>query len=447
MLRPYFFACTFPRCTFPRHDRPETIPAPGGRTRHGRRHHGGVGDLPHARPRGRAAGAPVAHFRRLDRGRGPRAARRVVLRRARDAPPGSGREVRVRARGVRPARRLRGGVGRGTGDLSRRDRGDRGGCRRVHRPARGPRGGPHALGWGWVGGAVHGDQSRWRRVGALGAEPRYRSESAGPGWRRGARVRPGRRFWLALDAPGGATLVAVARASQAVIWTYYGYLDVAKIAEEVVDPGRTLPRILLGGIGIAAALYLLLNASFFQVLPIDRIAASNLAPGDVAAELTGARGGTLVAALAVLVVLASLNGNIFVTPRVIFGLARDGLGPSALALVNAGGTPWVAMLLVGAVALALAATGSFESLLGLAITVILVIDSFTVLSLFRLRARQPRAPFLVPWFPWVPLAFVGVYAALFVGTALGRPGLVAKAGALLVGAYGMSWTVEGGRGR
>jgi APA family basic amino acid/polyamine antiporter len=247
---------------------------------------------------------------------------------------------------------------------------------------------------------------------------------------------------------GAAALVALALAFQAVIWTYYGYLDVAKIAEEVVDPGRTLPRILLGGIGTAAALYLLLNAAFFQVLPIDRIAASNLAPGDVAAELTGARGGTLVAALAVLVVLASLNGNIFVTPRVIFGLAREGLGPRALALVNAGGTPWVAMLLVGLVAIALAATGSFESLLGLAITVILVIDSFTVLSLFRLRARQPAAPFLVPGFPWVPLAFVAVYAALFVGTALGAPALVGKAVALLVGAYALSWVVEDdGRGR
>src|SRR5205085_10246203 len=130
-----------------------------------------------------------------------------------------------------------------------------------------------------------------------------------------------------------------------------------------VDPGRPLPRILLGGIGIAASLYLLLNAAFFQVLPIERLAASNLAPGDVAAELTGARGGSLVAGLAVLVVLASLNGNIFVTPRVIFGLAREGLGPRALALVHAGGTPWVATLLVGAVALALAAPGSFAAVL------------------------------------------------------------------------------------
>ncbi|HZI22745.1 MAG TPA: amino acid permease [Gemmatimonadales bacterium] len=240
---------------------------------------------------------------------------------------------------------------------------------------------------------------------------------------------------------GWAAFGALAVAFQAVIWTYYGYLDAGKIAEEVVDPGRTLPRILLGGIAAAAALYLLLNAAFFQVLPIDRIAASNLVPGDVAAMLTGARGGAVVAGLAVLVVVASLNGNIFVTPRVIFGLAREGLGPAALARVNAGGTPWAALLLVGAVAIGLAATGTFESLLGLAITVVLVLDSVTVLALFRLREREPQAPFLVPLFPVVPLLFIAVYAALFLGTAIAQPGLVAVAVAVLGGAYGLSWLV------
>lgn len=255
---------------------------------------------------------------------------------------------------------------------------------------------------------------------------------SGVGWRS---TLPG--------APAGAAVfVALAVAFQAVIWTYYGYLDAAKIAEEVVDPGRTLPRILLGGIGIAAALYLLLNAAFFQALPIDRLAASSLAPGDVAAVLTGAGGGTLVAALAVVVVLASLNGNIFVTPRVLFGLAREGLGPRWLAAVNAGGTPWIATLLVGAIAIVLAATGTFESLLGLAITVVLVIDSVTVLALFRLRRRQPSAPFLVPLYPWVPLVFIGVYAALFVGTLAGRPSLVFLALGLLAAAYGLSFSIR-----
>ena len=105
-------------------------------------------------------------------------------------------------------------------------------------------------------------------------------------------------------------------------------------------------------------LYLLLNAAFLQVLSFARIASSTLVAGDVAAEIFGARAGALMAGLALLVVLASLNGNLFVTARVVFGLARDGLGPGTLARVNAGGTPWTAMLLVGTLSTALARRAS-----------------------------------------------------------------------------------------
>ncbi len=247
-------------------------------------------------------------------------------------------------------------------------------------------------------------------------------------------------------APRGlAVWPALAVAFQSVIWTYYGYPDAAKIAEEVVDPGRTLPRVFLGGIAVAAALYLLLNAAFLQVLPLEQIAASNLVAADVANAIVGAKGGLVVAGLALLVVLASLNGNIFVTPRVLFGLARDGLAPSALARVNPGGTPWVAMLVVGAVAIALAATGTFEALLALAIALILVIDAFTVLALFRLRDRAPEAPFRVPGYPVVPGLFIAVYLALFAGTAVAQPGLVGLALLVLGVAYGVSRVLNGRR--
>ncbi len=241
---------------------------------------------------------------------------------------------------------------------------------------------------------------------------------------------------------GWGVWVAIALAAQPVIWTYYGYPDLAKIAGEVVDPSRTLPRILLGGLAATAVLYLALNAAFFQVLPLERIAASNLVAADVMNAIVGARAGALVAALALLVVLASLNGNVFVTPRVLFGLARDGLAPGALARVNAGGTPWVAMLAIGVFAIALAASGTFELLLGLAIVQVLVIDSWAVIGLFRLRRRDGPAPFSVPGFPWVPRLFIAVYGALLVGTALAQPALVAGALAMLVVAYGLSWVVR-----
>src|SRR6266566_934302 len=243
-----------------------------------------------------------------------------------------------------------------------------------------------------------------------------------------------------LLALGG--VVVIAFAAHPVIWTYYGYPDLAKIAGEVVDPSRTLPRILLGGLAATAVLYLALNAAFLQVLPLERIAASNLVAADVIDTLVGARGGALVAGLALLVVLASLNGNVFVTPRVLFGLARDGLAPGALARVNAGGTPWVAMLAIGVFAIALAATGTFELLLGLAIVQVLVIDSWAVIGLFRLRGRDGPAPFSVPGYPWLPLLFVAVYAALFAGTVRAQPRLVAGALAMLGVAYALSWIVK-----
>ena len=76
-------------------------------------------------------------------------------------------------------------------------------------------------------------------------------------------------------APAGvAAWGALALAFQSVIWTYYGYPDAAKIAEEVKDPNRNLPRIFLAGIASVTVLYLLLNAAFLQVLPFEQIATS-----------------------------------------------------------------------------------------------------------------------------------------------------------------------------
>ncbi len=238
---------------------------------------------------------------------------------------------------------------------------------------------------------------------------------------------------------GGALFAALAVAAQSVIWSYYGAVDAAKIAEEVVDPGRTLPRVFLLGIAIVTALYLLLNAAFLHVLPFEQIAASNLVAGDVAAAVFGSSGGVIIAVLALLVVLASLNGNVFVTPRVIFGLARDGLGPAVLTRVNAGATPWTAMVLIGVVSMALAASGTFTQLLALAVALILMIDGLTAASLFVLRARQPAAPFRVPLYPLVPVLFILVYLALLVGTALATPRIVAVGIAVLIATWLVSF--------
>ena len=63
-------------------------------------------------------------------------------------------------------------------------------------------------------------------------------------------------------------------------------------------------------------------------------------------------------------------------------------------------------------------------------------------SLFRLRAREPTAPFSLPGYPGVPILFIAVYLVLFAWTALGQSQSVLVALGVLGAAYGLSWTVR-----
>jgi APA family basic amino acid/polyamine antiporter len=123
---------------------------------------------------------------------------------------------------------------------------------------------------------------------------------------------------------------------------------------------------------------------------------------------------------------------------VVFGLARDGLAPAPLARVSAGGSPWTAVLLVGVVAAGLAASGTFERLLSLAIVLVLVLDAFMVIVLLRLRRRLPPAPFRVPFFPFLPLLFLAIYAVLFLGALLGQP----RTAALALGEFALAYALS-----
>jgi len=73
--------------------------------------------------------------------------------------------------------------------------------------------------------------------------------------------------------------------------------------------------------------------------------------------------------------------------------------------------------------------------LSLAIVFVLLTDGFMVLVLFRLRSREPSAPFRTPFYPAVPLAFLGVYTLLFIAAVMQQPGLSAAAVGALAATY------------
>jgi APA family basic amino acid/polyamine antiporter len=200
--------------------------------------------------------------------------------------------------------------------------------------------------------------------------------------------------------PSGLALgTALLLALQGVVYTYDGWTGPVYFSEEIRDPGRSLPRALLGGVLSVIVIYLLVNAAFLYVLPIQRIAGEEFAAGAVAAALFGDRGDTILRALTVLSLLSAVNANQLMASRTLFGLSRDRLFSSRAAVVNAGGTPTVALWLGTAVALLFIALGrTFEQVITVLAFFFVANYTLSFMSLFVLRRREPDRP--RPWRAW-----------------------------------------------
>jgi APA family basic amino acid/polyamine antiporter len=92
--------------------------------------------------------------------------------------------------------------------------------------------------------------------------------------------------------------------------------------------------------------------------------------------------------------------------RVVFAMARDRLFWSRGSIVNAGGTPGVAMLLTAAISLSLIATGTFQRLVAMTSFFLMANYSVCCLALIVLRRREPNLPrpyraWGYPWSVWI----------------------------------------------
>ena len=61
-----------------------------------------------------------------------------------------------------------------------------------------------------------------------------------------------------------------------VMWTYDGWSNLSFMGGEVKDPGRTLPRALILGTASIVAIYLLVNAAYLYLVPVEEMAGVKL---------------------------------------------------------------------------------------------------------------------------------------------------------------------------
>jgi len=229
-------------------------------------------------------------------------------------------------------------------------------------------------------------------------------------------------------------LAAVVTALRAVFVSYDGWYSPIYLAEENTDPGRTLPRAMIGGTIVLIVLYVLINVAILHVVPLEVLAGSSLPAADAARVVLPEGGDILVTAISLVTVLSLVNAVLLMTPRILLAMGRDGLFLARATVVSAGGTPRFALAITSGAAVALILSGSFDEIVALAAVLFLFNYISAYSALIVLRRRDPLAPrpyraFGFPWSTGVALAgcLLLLVAAILedTRTALAAAGLLA----------------------
>jgi APA family basic amino acid/polyamine antiporter len=201
----------------------------------------------------------------------------------------------------------------------------------------------------------------------------------------------------------------------AAFFSFGGWWDVSKMAGEVRDPARTLPRAMALGVVIVAVVYILVSAVFLYLIPLDKVTSNDAFVAQAGEILFGKVGGVALAGIVIVCVLGGLAAFVLSVPRVYYAMAQDGLFVPAVAKLHPRfGTPMNAILIQAGVASALVLLGSFQQILGYFIFSAVVFLGLTVAGLFMARARsRAAADVVLTWgYPATPVVFLLLVALL-----------------------------------
>jgi APA family basic amino acid/polyamine antiporter len=225
---------------------------------------------------------------------------------------------------------------------------------------------------------------------------------------------------FARPADAAPLLPALAGGFIAAFFSFGGWWEAARMAGEVRDPQRTLPRAFVLGITIVTVVYILTSAVFLGLVAGAETPTADAFAAQVGERLFGRAGGTVLALGVIVSVLGSLAAVILLSPRVYVALARDGLFPARLARLHPRfGTPAAAIALQAGLASLLVALGTFNDIVAYFVFVTVAFIAASVAGLYRLP--ESNAGFRTPLRRVTPAVFVSLSVVLLALLLAGKP--------------------------
>ena len=210
---------------------------------------------------------------------------------------------------------------------------------------------------------------------------------------------------VVFDTPEDKSIfIAVTAATSLAFFAMVGFEDSVNMAEEVHEPEKVFPKIMLTGLGITGLIYVLVSISAIAIVP-----AGELGEGDapllkvVTAGAPNLPIDQIFPLISMFAVANSALINMLMASRLLYGMARQRVLPPALARVLPGRrTPWVAIIFTSLLAFGLVTLVGRVSALG-GTTALLLLAVFTVVNVCCLVLRKDpqehqhfRAPTVLP---------------------------------------------------
>ena len=219
--------------------------------------------------------------------------------------------------------------------------------------------------------------------------------------------------------PGG--LSGVWTGASLIFFAYIGFDAISTAAEECRDPGRDMPRGIIGSLAICTLLYIGAALVLTGMIPFKALggvadplaAALHYVNQDWAAGILAF--GAVVAMTAVLLVFQLGQ------PRILMTMARDGLLSPWFAKIHPRyRTPHVTTILTGIFVAVCAAVANIDEIVQLTNIGTLFAFVLVCTGILILRVREPERPrkFRVPFVPWTPLLGIAMCLVLMAGLPL-----------------------------
>ena len=226
---------------------------------------------------------------------------------------------------------------------------------------------------------------------------------------------------------GSGGLVA---ATALVFISYAGVIKIAAVAEEVKDPGKTIPRAMIGSLVLTTALYVAVVYVAIGIVDVNAaVEAGRLQPdgegpimGLAAEQALGPIGTAAVVGAALLALASTANAGLLSASRFPFAMARDGLAPPSFETVSERfNTPVLSISVSGAIIVLMIVFLPIDQVakFGSAFQILVFILVNLALIGFREGAIDDYDPeFTSPLYPWMQIFGMasGVVVLTQVGT-------------------------------